>query len=82
MGILAWIVIGIIAGWIAEQVTKTSMGLMMNLVIGVVGAFVGGFLMSIIGGQGITGFNIWSLIVATLGAIVLILIVNAVRRKT
>ena len=44
----------------------------MNLVIGVVGAFVGGFLFSVVGGQGVTGFNLWSLIIATLGAIVVL----------
>ena len=82
MSILGWIIIGIVAGWIAEQVTKTDMGVLMNLVVGVVGAFVGGFLFSLVGGSGLTGFNIWSLIVATVGAIVLLLVVNAVRKKT
>ncbi|MDX1418778.1 MAG: GlsB/YeaQ/YmgE family stress response membrane protein [Rubricoccaceae bacterium] len=82
MGLLAWIVIGIIAGFVAEQVTKTSMGLLMNLLVGVIGAFVGGFIVGLLGQEGVTGFNLWSLVVATIGAIVLLLIVNAVRRNT
>lgn len=82
MNILAWIIIGIAAGWIAEQVTKSSMGILMNLVVGVVGAFVGGFIFSLLGADGVSGFSIWSLIVATVGAIVLVLIVNAVRKNT
>lgn len=81
MGILSWVIIGLVAGWIAEQVTKSAMGLVMNLVYGVVGAFLGGFIMSLVGGTGITGFNIWTLLVATGGAILLVWIVNAVKSK-
>ena len=81
MSILGWIVIGIVAGWIAEQVTKTNMGVLMNLVVGVIGAFVGGFLFSLVGGSGMGGFNLWSLIVATVGAIVLLYVVGFVRKK-
>jgi uncharacterized membrane protein YeaQ/YmgE (transglycosylase-associated protein family) len=81
MGILGWIIIGIVAGWIAEQVTKSNMGVLMNLVVGVVGAFVGGFLFSLVGGSGVTGFNVWSLVVATVGAIALLYVVSFVRKK-
>jgi uncharacterized membrane protein YeaQ/YmgE (transglycosylase-associated protein family) len=82
MGIHAWIVIGRIAGFVAEQVTKTSMGLLMNLVNGVIGAVVGGFVFNLVGASGVTGFNIWSLLVAIVGAIILLLIVSMIRRNT
>ena len=82
MGILAWIVVGLIAGFVAEQVTKTSMGLLMNLAVGIVGAFIGGFIMNQLGGTGITGFNLWSIVVAIIGAIVLLLIINLIRKNT
>jgi uncharacterized membrane protein YeaQ/YmgE (transglycosylase-associated protein family) len=73
MSIIGWIILGLIAGWIASKIWQgTGSGLVMNLVIGVIGAFVGGFLFSVVGGQGVTGFNLWSLIVATLGAIVVL----------
>lgn len=81
-GILGTLIIGIVAGWIAEQVMKANMGLLMNLVVGVVGAFVGNLLFSLLGASGTTGFSIWSLVVATIGAIVLLWIVNMVKRKT
>ena len=78
-GLIAWIVIGILAGWIAEQVMKTNMGLLMNFVVGIVGALLGGFLFGLLG-MGDGGF-IWSLIVATLGAILLLWIVAQVRKR-
>ena len=73
MSIIGWIILGLVAGWVASKIWRgTGSGLVMNLVLGVVGAFVGGFLFSLIGGQGVTGLNLWSLIVATLGAIVVL----------
>ena len=80
MGILAWIVIGIIAGWLAEQIMKSSMGLPMNLLIGVIGAFVGGFVFNLFGGAGVTGFNLYSILVATVGAVLLLWIVGLVKK--
>lgn len=80
MGILAWIVIGIVAGWLAEQIMKTSMGLAMNLLVGVIGAFVGGFIFNLFGGEGVTGFNLYSLLVATVGAVVLLWIVGKLKK--
>ena len=81
-GIIGALVIGAAAGWIAEQVMKTNMGLLMNIIVGVVGAVVGNFLAALIPGVGGTsGFSIWSLLVATLGAIVLLWVVNLVRKK-
>ncbi len=82
MGIIGWIIIGAIAGWIASMVTGNNekMGAGMNILVGVVGGFVGGLAMNLIGGYGITGFNIWSLLVAVVGAIILLLIVNAFKK--
>lgn len=82
MGIIAWLLLGLIAGWIASKIMHGSgSGLVINLVLGVVGAFVGGFLFRVVGGAGVTGFNIWSLIVATIGAIVVLWIYGAVTSR-
>jgi len=74
MGWLAWIVIGAVAGWLASIVMKTnrSQGLLMDIVVGILGAFLGGFLVNQFGSAGITGFNIWSLFVAFVGAVILL----------
>jgi uncharacterized membrane protein YeaQ/YmgE (transglycosylase-associated protein family) len=73
MSLIGWIVLGLLAGWIASKIWRGSgSGLVMNLVLGVVGAFVGGFLFHLLGGVGVTGFNLWSLVVATIGAIVVL----------
>ncbi|OGG19050.1 hypothetical protein A3D78_06810 [Candidatus Gottesmanbacteria bacterium RIFCSPHIGHO2_02_FULL_39_14] len=76
MGILLWIIFGAIAGWIASVIMKTnsSQGTMMDIVLGIVGAVVGGFLMGLVGQSGVTGFNLYSMIVAVIGAIVVIYI--------
>ena len=82
MNIILWIIFGALAGWIASLVMKTNaqQGFLMDVVIGIAGAFIGGFIMSAIGGAGVTGFNIGSLLVAILGAIVLLFIVKTLRR--
>ena len=78
MGIIAWIVLGLIAGFIASKVVNhTGSGIIMDIVLGVVGALVGGFLFSIFGATGVTGFNIYSMIVAIVGAIVVLWIYHA-----
>jgi uncharacterized membrane protein YeaQ/YmgE (transglycosylase-associated protein family) len=74
MGIISWLILGLIAGFIASKVVnRTGSGLVMDIVLGVVGAFVGGWVFSYFGHTGVTGLNIPSLIVATLGAIVVML---------
>jgi len=80
MGIIGWLIIGAIAGWIASIITGNNkkMGAGKNILVGIVGGFVGGLVMNLLGGYGITGLNFWSLIVAIGGAIILLLIVNAV----
>ncbi len=82
MGIISWIIIGALAGWIASMITKNNsrMGAGANILVGIIGGFIGGLIMNLLGEQGVTGFNIWSLLVATGGSIVLLLIVNAFRR--
>jgi len=83
MSIIAWIIVGIIAGWIAEKIMGRNDSLIMNLVIGVVGALVGGFLTSLLFGADATDGNIlWSILVAVVGAVVLLAIINAVRGRT
>lgn len=83
MGILGWIIIGALAGWIASMITGNDhkMGAGLNILVGVIGSFIGGFIMNVIGNKGVTGLDIWSLVVATIGSVVLLLIVNFVRRK-
>lgn len=82
MGILLWIIFGAIAGWIASMIMRTSQGLLMDIVVGIIGAMLGGFIFRLFGGAGVTGFNIYSLLVAILGAIVLLWIVKAASRST
>ena len=83
MGIILWIIFGAIAGWIASVVMKTnsSQGTMMDIVMGIVGAIVGGFLMGLVGQSGVNGFNLYSLGVAVIGAIVVIFVGRALRRN-
>ncbi len=83
MGIIGWIIIGALAGWIASMITGNNkqMGAGTNILVGVIGGFIGGLIMNLAGGIGITGFNLWSLVVACVGAIILLLIVNAFNRK-
>ncbi len=80
MGLLAWIVLGGLAGWLASAVVGKEQGCVLNVIIGIVGAVLGGLIFSMLGGAGITGFNLWSLIVAFVGALVVLAIINAARR--
>lgn len=81
MGILSWIIVGGIAGWLAGLIMKGSgSGVVMNIIIGIVGAFIGGLIMNMIGNVGVTGFNIWSLLVAIVGSVILLAIVGLFRR--
>lgn len=83
MGIIAWIILGLVAGFIGSKVVnKTGSGLVMDLILGVVGAFVGGFIFSFFGHSGVTGLNLYSLLVAVIGAIVVLWIYHAVVRRT
>lgn len=79
MGIILWIIFGAIVGWVASSIMGSNEGLMMDIVLGIVGAVIGGWLMSFFGGTGVTGFNLYSFLVALLGAVVLIGVVRAFR---
>ncbi|MBV9996465.1 MAG: GlsB/YeaQ/YmgE family stress response membrane protein [Caulobacteraceae bacterium] len=81
MSIVAWLVVGLIAGWIASMiVNRRGEGLLMDIVLGVVGAFVGGFLFRMFGHTGVSGINLYSIFVAAVGAIVLLVIYHAISR--
>jgi uncharacterized membrane protein YeaQ/YmgE (transglycosylase-associated protein family) len=71
MSIIGWLVLGLIAGFIASKVVnKTGEGLVLDIVLGIVGAIVGGWLFAAFGGTGVTGFNLYSMFVAVIGAVV------------
>lgn len=74
MGILLMIVLGGLAGWLASVIMRSPNGVFMDIILGIVGAVVGGFLMGLFGYSGVTGFNLYSIVVATVGAVVLIAI--------
>ena len=81
MSIVAWIVLGLIAGFIGSKlVNKTGEGLILDIALGVVGAVVGGWLFGMVGMSGVTGLNVYSLIVAVVGAVVLLLAYHGIRR--
>lgn len=73
MSIIAWVVLGLIAGFISSKIMNgQGEGSILDIVLGVVGAVVGGFLFNLVGATGIDGFSIWSLLVATVGAMVVL----------
>ena len=82
MNLLLFIVLGGIAGWLASVIMKTNnrQGILLDIVVGIVGAFLGGLLFNLFGARGVTGFNLWSFVVALVGAVSLLAIVRAVRR--
>jgi uncharacterized membrane protein YeaQ/YmgE (transglycosylase-associated protein family) len=81
MGIIAWIILGAVAGFIASKiVNKAGEGFLMDIVLGIVGAVVGGFVFRQFGAMGVTGLNLYSLLVAIVGAVIFLVIYHAVRR--
>jgi uncharacterized membrane protein YeaQ/YmgE (transglycosylase-associated protein family) len=83
MSILAWIVLGLIAGFIASKlVNKTGSGLILDIVLGIAGAFVGGYLFTTFGHEGVDGFNLYSMFVAVIGAVVLLVLYHALFRRS
>ncbi len=82
MSIIAWIVVGLIAGWIGSMiVNRRGDGILGDILVGAVGAFVGGFLFHLLGHTGVTGINIYSIFVATLGAVVVLVIWHGLVRR-
>ncbi|HXA96309.1 MAG TPA: GlsB/YeaQ/YmgE family stress response membrane protein [Candidatus Dormibacteraeota bacterium] len=81
MSFVAWLVLGLIAGFIGSKlVNKTGEGLILDIALGVAGAIVGGWLFGVFGMSGVTGLNIYSLVVAVVGAVVFLLAYHAIRR--
>jgi uncharacterized membrane protein YeaQ/YmgE (transglycosylase-associated protein family) len=80
MSMLAWIVLGLMAGFIGSKiVNKTGEGILLDIALGIVGAVVGGWLFSTFGAAGVTGLNLYSLLVAVVGAVVLLVAYHAIR---
>lgn len=83
MSILAWIILGLLSGFIASKlVNKSGEGILLDIVLGVVGAVVGGYLFQTFGMAGVTGLNIYSILVAVVGAVVFLVIYHAIFRRT
>ena len=83
MGIIAWLVLGAVAGFLASLlVNKQGEGMLMDIVLGIVGAVVGGFIAQFAGFAGITGLNLYSILIAVGGAVVVLLVYHALSRRT
>lgn len=81
MSIIGWIVLGGLAGWVASMImgNNAQQGLVGNIVVGIIGAMLGGFIVGMLGGEGVNGFNMWSFLVALLGAVVALWLVKLFR---
>jgi len=81
MSFLAWIILGLVAGFIGSKlVNKRGEGIFLDIILGIVGAIVGGWLFSEFGAKGVTGLNLYSLLVAVVGAVLVLVIYHALRR--
>jgi uncharacterized membrane protein YeaQ/YmgE (transglycosylase-associated protein family) len=82
MSIIGWLVLGLISGYIASKiVNRAGEGMVLDIVLGIVGAFVGGWLFNAIGHTGVTGFNLYSMFVSVIGAVVVLLVYHALFRR-
>jgi uncharacterized membrane protein YeaQ/YmgE (transglycosylase-associated protein family) len=83
MGIILWIIFGGLVGWLSSLIMKTDkeQGLILNIVVGIIGALVGGFLMSALGSSPVTGFNLYSMLVALLGAVIFTAVIKFLRKN-
>ena len=83
MSFLAWIVLGLLAGFIGSKiVNKQGEGAFLDIILGIVGAVIGGWLFNTLGASGVTGLNLYSLLVAVIGSVVLLVVYHAIRRAT
>jgi uncharacterized membrane protein YeaQ/YmgE (transglycosylase-associated protein family) len=82
MGFFAWLVMGLVAGFIASKlVNKQGEGMLMDIVLGIIGAVVGGFIANAIGFTGITGFDLYSILVSVVGAVIVLVVYHAMTRR-
>jgi uncharacterized membrane protein YeaQ/YmgE (transglycosylase-associated protein family) len=82
MSIIGWIILGLIAGFIGSKiVNREGQGFWLDIALGIIGALVGGYLFAFFGATGVTGLNIWSMIVAVVGSVVVLVIYNALRGR-
>lgn len=84
LGIIGAIVLGGLAGWVASMFAGTNarQGLLGNIIVGIIGGFLGSFIFGLFGSNGVTGFNLWSFVVALVGAIILLVIWKAITGRT
>lgn len=82
MGIILWIIFGAIVGFVASNVMGHGQGLLWDIILGIIGAIVGGLIMNALGNAGITGFNLYSMLVAVIGAIIVIVVSRFFKRNT
>jgi uncharacterized membrane protein YeaQ/YmgE (transglycosylase-associated protein family) len=84
MGLFAWIILGGLAGWIASIIAGNNkeQGVAGNIGVGILGALIGGFIVDILGGKGITGFNVWSLLVAIAGSLILLALLGKTKSSS
>ena len=80
MGIIAWLVLGALSGWIASMIMNSSMGVMGSILTGIIGAFIGGIVFNFFGHQKVTGLNLHSVLVSVVGACILIWILGAITK--
>jgi uncharacterized membrane protein YeaQ/YmgE (transglycosylase-associated protein family) len=82
MGMISWLVLGLIAGFISSKlVNKQGEGMLMDIVLGIVGAAVGGFVAHLAGFSGITGFNLYSVLIAVVGSVLVLVLYHAMTRR-
>jgi uncharacterized membrane protein YeaQ/YmgE (transglycosylase-associated protein family) len=82
MSFLAWLLLGLVAGFIGSKlVNKRGEGMLLDIILGIVGAIVGGFVFNMFGASGVTGFNVYSLIVAVIGSVLVLVVYHALVRR-
>jgi len=82
MSIIAWLVVGLVAGWIGSMiVNRGGEGPLLDIVLGIIGAFVGGFVFNMLGHSGVSGINLYSIFVAVIGSILVLVIYHAIFRR-
>src|SRR5215470_9520041 len=80
--LLIWVVLGLVAGFIASKIiNRRGEGIILDILLGIIGAFIGGWLFRIFGSTGVTGLNLYSLLVAVIGAVIFLIIYHAIRRR-